>query len=377
MRHVALCGYVGFDNLGDELILQTLVKALVLHPAMPKPLHLTVFSQQPEATQQTLKALIQSLDSSTLLTVTSIHRQDIKAIFQTLWQADGFITGGGGLFQDKTGWKSPLYYGGLMLLAKLLGCKTLAYGQGMGPLTTALGRFFTTLGLNTCDAVIVRDAQSHALAQQLTHAPVIETTDTVWARFEGKNNASAPTEKTYTLGISLRPWPSLTETRIRHLAQCISQGLQQAYPNNPIHVALLPCEPHTDNAILHLLQQALIQAAPSISVQSILPTEAEKTIAQCQTIMGMRYHAVVLSAKANIPVWGLVYDPKVASVCEALKLPATPIEALDSLTSDTIAEWLSNPEPPSAALLAHYQTLAHKNLDLLAASLNHQPLIEL
>ncbi|MFN8614691.1 MAG: polysaccharide pyruvyl transferase CsaB [Vampirovibrionales bacterium] len=377
MRHVALCGYVGFDNLGDELILQTLAKALVLHPAMPKPLHLTVFSQQPDVTQQHLQAFLNTLNASEHLTIQCIHRQSVMAILSTLWVADGFITGGGGLFQDKTGWKSPLYYGGLMRLAKVLGCKTLAYGQGMGPLMTVLGKFFTTFGLNTSDAVVVRDAQSRQLAQTLTHQPVIETTDTVWTGFEGTNNPAPVVEKQYALGLSLRPWPSFTPERLQHLAYSVGQGLQQVDPRQAIRVALLPCEPHTDEAMLREFQHLITHSHPNIQITLVKPADVESTIPQCQTVMGMRYHAVVLAAKANIPVWGLVYDPKVASVCHALALPSTAIEAIDTLTPETVAQWLQAPSHSNEAMLAHYQTLAQKNLDLLAAWLNHQPFIEL
>ncbi len=369
MRHVALCGYVGFANLGDELILESIVKELALHGSVPQSLILTVFSQKPEMTQQQLQALLRTLDASNRLTVRCIHRQDIRGIFKTLWQADGFITGGGGLFQDKTGWKSPLYYGGLMLLAKLLGCNTLAYGQGMGPLTTRLGRFFTALGLNTADAVIIRDVQSRQLAKQLTSTPVIETTDTVWA-----DSPKATNGKNYTLGVSLRPWPSLTIERIRHLAHCLGQGLGQAFPQKATSLALLPCEPHTDEAMLRDFQHYFTQYYPLTSVTLIEPSAVEAAIPHCQAMMGMRYHAVVLAAKANTPVWGLVYDPKVASVCEALALLATPIEAINTLTPETVAQWLQNPNYPNEAMLAEYQALSQKNGDLLAAWLNHQPL---
>jgi len=263
-----------------------------------------------------------------------------------------------------------------MLLAKFLGCKTLAYGQGMGPLTTPLGRLFTTLGLTTADALIIRDAQSHALARQLTQTPVIKTTDTVWADVDHANHSNAPTNKPYTLGLSLRPWPSLTEVRLHHLAQCIGKGLQQAYPSGTCHVALLPCEPHTDEAILKDFQHHFTQSDPHTTVTLIKPNAVEATISQCQAVMAMRYHAVVLAAKATIPVWGLVYDPKVASVCDALNLLATTIEAIENLTSQTIAQWLQAPNHPNQDMLAEYQTLAQQNVDCLAAWLNHQPLTQ-
>jgi hypothetical protein len=45
--------------------------------------------------------------------------------------------------QDVTSFASPIYYGGLMALAQLLGLKTIAWGQGIGPLNRPFTRWLT------------------------------------------------------------------------------------------------------------------------------------------------------------------------------------------------------------------------------------------
>jgi preprotein translocase subunit SecA len=95
--------------------------------------------------------------------VKSCPNRSWSEIFQVLRQADVFIWGGGSLMQDVTSLGSPLYYGGLMLLAQLLGLKTVAWAQGIGPLNHPLTRWLTRTVLRRCSAVSVRDQASQDL----------------------------------------------------------------------------------------------------------------------------------------------------------------------------------------------------------------------
>lgn len=91
-KHIAVSGYYGFENFGDEAILSVLVKEL-----KQQGYYVTVFSKSPEKTG--LK-----------LGVNSVYTFDLKKLLKTLKESDVLISGGGSLLQDATSLKSLLYY---------------------------------------------------------------------------------------------------------------------------------------------------------------------------------------------------------------------------------------------------------------------------
>jgi len=123
MRAV-ICGYYGRGNGGDEALLVSLLQML---PSAIKPI---VLSNNPRETSQRYG-------------VETCPSRDWWQVFKTLKKADIFIWGGGSLMQDVTSFASPIYYGGLMALAQLLGLKTIAWGQGIGPLNRPFTRWLT------------------------------------------------------------------------------------------------------------------------------------------------------------------------------------------------------------------------------------------
>lgn len=87
-KHIAVSGYYGFDNFGDEAILSVLTKEL-----KKQDYYVTVFSKNPEKT-------------GTKLGVHSVYTFDIKKVLETLKKSDLLISGGGSLLQDATSLKA-------------------------------------------------------------------------------------------------------------------------------------------------------------------------------------------------------------------------------------------------------------------------------
>ncbi|MEB3209827.1 MAG: polysaccharide pyruvyl transferase family protein, partial [Leptolyngbyaceae bacterium] len=110
---VALCGYYGMDNAGDEALLASLLQML--------PSHVTpvVLSGNPSQTRAQYG-------------ITACNRRSLRAVTRTLQSCDAFIWGGGSLMQDATSAMNPFYYGGLMLVAQQMGLTTIAWAQGLG-----------------------------------------------------------------------------------------------------------------------------------------------------------------------------------------------------------------------------------------------------
>jgi polysaccharide pyruvyl transferase CsaB len=348
--NVMISGYYGFDNLGDELILQVLIDALKERKA-----HITVLSQNPEKTRQQYG-------------VDAISRTSILDIVEALAQTHLFISGGGGLFQDATGPMSALYYGGLIHLAAFLQVPVCFWAQGVGPLRQWLPRKVTASALEKCEAIVVRDESSADVIESLIGRRPMVTADPVWLLKTEKSRlasvdlpkmakANKGTEATgsdaseasdstselaakppvkpgqpFRIGVSLRPWKDLNDTRLNNLAACIHKySTHLTHLNRPIEFWLLPFQQSEDVVLLKNFATRLSkQGATTVVVRS--PEQALQDVGDCDVLFGMRFHSLILGLLNNVPIYGLPYDPKVASLLETFKLRGTSVKELNKLT---------------------------------------------
>lgn len=128
-------GYFGFGNAGDELILQSLVKSV---------------------RGASWTALVPRRVSVPGAGVAD--RWSFRAVTRALRGARVLVFGGGEIFQARTSWRSLTYYLGLLLWARLLGCRVLVYGIGLDPGLPAWARRLTTAALAVATKVWARDA---------------------------------------------------------------------------------------------------------------------------------------------------------------------------------------------------------------------------
>lgn len=82
---LVLSGYYGFYNVGDEAILQSIIKAL--HEEHPT-LELVVLSNDPDYTRK-------------MYGVEAVNRWDIRAIYKEIKRSNGLISGGEASFKIK------------------------------------------------------------------------------------------------------------------------------------------------------------------------------------------------------------------------------------------------------------------------------------
>ena len=130
MKNILISGYYGFNNTGDEAMIETMSTLLA-----KRDYGLIVLSSNPERTKE-------------LYNVQAYDRYKFFEIVKAIKKSDMVISGGGTLFQDITSKKSIWYYLGIVKLAQLLGKKVCVAYQGMGPLKTKLYRKMTKSILN-------------------------------------------------------------------------------------------------------------------------------------------------------------------------------------------------------------------------------------
>ncbi len=297
MRAV-LCGYYGMGNGGDEALLAALLQML---PAQVTPI---VLSGNP-------------IETSDRHQVEAIPRKSFSVVFSALRRSDAFIWGGGSLMQDASSALNPVYYGGLMLLAQAMGLKTIAWAQGIGPLNKPFSQWLTRAALANCNGVSVRDRQSEALLNRWQR-PCLLSPDPVWgldhAPVEGLWDLPAP-----RVAVALRPHPHLSEQRLEVLAQALA-SFQKA---TGVCLLLVPFQPVKDLAIAQFLSNYLTEqrSGPHQIYSLTQPQQLKGLFRGVEMTIGMRFHALVMSAAEGCRSFAISYDPKVDAIAQDLSLP--------------------------------------------------------
>lgn len=326
MHRIVISGYYGFGNLGDEAILATLVQQL-------KDRHeLVVLSANPPATEAEFG-------------VRAIGRTDMTAIWQALTGASLLLSGGGGLMQDVTGGLSVPYYAGLMKLAQWRRVPTMVFGQGLGPLNMLASRMLVRAAFGRAQAVTVRDRASYDLARALgvrsdrlvlAADPVLCLQPAPAERIDAIAQAIGLSPDLPKIAVAVRPWYTWFERQFK----VFNTALTQLSMESGAQLVLLPFQMPGDERITEELYDCLRyrpegHAAPVAMLQAPLTApEMEGLIGRMDMVVGMRLHALIMAASSGVPSVGLVYDPKVAHLCNQWGFPSVPsIEALDDANS--------------------------------------------
>ena len=331
-----IVGYYGFENAGDEAILEAMLEQL---RALRPGLDITVASGNPEAT-------------SARYGVCGVPWNDIGAIRNAVEQAALVLVGGGGLFHDYWGvdpdafltnrhW-GPVYFATPAVLAMLYEKPLMLYAVGVGPLLSEHARKFTRAAADAADQVTVRDAGSKDLLESIGVAPdkILITADPVlaFARDGGTAPSSlSPKEATAQplLGVSLRHWaigtyPDFWE---REVAAALDTFLETS-GGAVLFLPFQTCagERENDRAVIERVRSSMRSKAAVRILPDSSPDALYAAAGACDVILGMRLHSLVFAFLNRRPFVALSYDPKVGEFArtagvEGFALDITAVDA--------------------------------------------------
>jgi polysaccharide pyruvyl transferase CsaB len=365
---IVISGYYGFNNLGDEAILEVLTTELKLLSA---PENIVVLSNNPQKT-------------ASRYGVKSVSRWKLEALTKLLPQTKLFISGGGGLFQDVTSFKPPIFYGGQLLLAKLAKTKILIYAQGIGPLRSALSSTITRTALWLADSVTVRDLPSYDILKRwgiessLTADPVWRLQPTSLPQgLESYFRKMFANRTGLLVGLSLRESKNFTAQHLEILLQSMLHGLPA-----DAEILLLPLQREQDANLLDDFKKGWEKRgrlAHSLSLSDMdKPSQWLNLLGRLDLLVGMRLHAIIMALKNKVPTVGIAYDPKVAHVLKVFDQPALNLENEDmtqleisweNALKTAVAE-LANLSKRAAIKAEAAKNLACQNLEAIAKILD-------
>lgn len=302
MKKILISGYYGFDNFGDDAILHVMVSELKKNLNNPR---ITVISNNPAKTKK-------------IFDVDSIYRFNLKEIITKMKACNVFISGGGSLLQDVTSVRSCIYYLSLIFLAKYFKKKTIIFAQGIGPINNIMTRLLTVLVLNKADLITVRDRESRNFLKKLGIDSVL-TTDPAWNLQISTEDKLLDIEK-INIGVQLREWKTLNDNNLNIIANILSEKFNDE--KNCIN--LISLQDMQDLEITQNLRNILLKKNLKSEIRvfaNLSINQSINLIGNLDYLIGMRFHACLISANFNVPTLALSYDPKVTSLALEAKMP--------------------------------------------------------
>lgn len=313
---ILVSGYYGFDNLGDDAILDVLCADLLALGI--KGEDIVVLSNNPEQTARRLG-------------VVALFRYDLKAIWRSLGKARLFISGGGSLLQDVTSRRSIPYYLGLVELAFIRRVPVVMYGQGLGPVQSNFFRAWVGRAFMRSLACSVRDAGSLQLLLDLgvPEDRIELCADPVFQHELVKSKEP----RTRQILLNLRPYIDWDQH------QKLWQEQIRLWQKKGFRVGFIPLGPGDLE-----MGRELQEKCTGLQVHSDLTLDTLRQVfVGVDLCVSMRLHGLIFSALHDCLPIGLNYDPKVEAICQQLEIPFWELDNLAELDGG-IDEVLQNAE---------------------------------
>jgi len=292
LKNVLVSGYFGFGNLGDEIIKEVINREL-------KKNNINAIFLVKEKKKEN-----------------EINRTNIVEILKSLKEVDAFISGGGGLLQDKTSLKSLLYYTMLINLSKIANKKTFVFAQGIGPLKKTISKKIVKHTLNKVDLITVRDDESKNLLLECGLQNEIFVTSDLAFLYDIETLPTLPIEDNYNV-LQIKGNENVDIEEITDIARFM-------HYKTHYETVLVPFYPAMD-----------LELAKTINEKTKFPVFIPKTFGEAFSVLnnakfvvGTRYHSIVFSIMLKKPVLPIFYDDKVKNLSKFIRLSGINIEYL-------------------------------------------------
>ena len=304
---IALSGYYGFGNAGDEAILAASLAGL--RRRLPEA-EFVVLSGDPAATQAHHQVEAQP-------------RWSLASIWRTVRGADLLISGGGGLLQNSTSMLSLMYYLTVLKAAWFARTPYAIFAQGVGPLRGWLARRGAATCVRRAAAITVRDEASAELLQgigipaeriEVTADPALTLQPAPPEQAHEILGGAGVPEDRPLLGLAVRQWKGQQAA-----LDAMAEAARRAVDELEMQAVALPFQPGQDLEVCRSLA-AMIPGCVVLDAP-LRPAELMAVVGRLDMLLAMRLHALIFAAAQAVPAVGVVYDPKVRAFCEQAGQP--------------------------------------------------------
>ena len=317
MSRICLHGYYGMGNLGDEAILQALLRQFRDRHGLKT----TVFSRNPGKVAEQYG-------------VRSIHALSRRHLLKRIWNlktAGLYALGGGGLLKDYGNSSSSLEsWMHIFRLCKKLHVKTALCAVGVENIHFPRTKTVLEQVLNQVDLLTVRDEDSKILLKNIgIEKEIIVTSDPAILLAKGTPREIPGKGQPLKVTVCVRHWYDrgffvADPAKNENLVKALSQALDFLVDNYNARIDFIPMRTisYDDDREMakKILQHMKNKTKTSTELYSYSPSVDEfiRLVDQSTLIIGMRLHSLILGAASGIPVIALEYMPKVSAFMKSI-----------------------------------------------------------
>ncbi|MDF9407911.1 polysaccharide pyruvyl transferase family protein [Pelotomaculum isophthalicicum JI] len=349
-KKVVIAGYYGFNNIGDEAVLNSMLNDMRF---FDPNIDFVVLSDKPEHTESSYK-------------VRSVSWRELDKVIQVIENCDLLIIGGGGLFNSYLEYDGnqmlsynnslfSVFIFSLPLLAALLDKPCMIYAIGASNFNSSEAIAHARMAIELADICTVRDPVSVSVLRNIGCC-VDKVRVTADPAFRLQNVSSERVKKIFfqedipygysVLGVVLRNWdfygdPLRTEHEISKALKRFSNSFKGIILFIPFDTNTALGDLSNDKTIIARMK-TYIDSNMVFSLEGdYTPSEISSIIANCDLVLGMRLHSCIFSIKNYVPVIGLVYDQKVKNIMDMAGMKDFLID-IKNINADNVYYLLQN-----------------------------------
>ncbi len=293
---IGIIGNYGAGNLGDDLILKSIISSHV-------DINIIVFGSNPKKINYDNTTYLFPSGIRSLLNVYNIFRS-----IKSLIKCDGFIIGGGGLFQDQQ-FKAIIIWTIQAIFLRLFRKRYFIYGTSIGPLKRKISKLLTKWVHKNADIITVRDIGSKELLIKIevNEQKIYTTSDPV---FLLNIKQIKCTKNLFT--ISLRDMPNKDISFFVEIKKVCDYFRREG-----LDIVFVSMQDRIDKKLV-ISNFGISKDIKIVSPKS--QDELTNILFKTKIAFGMRLHFLIFCILTNTPFVGYSYGPKVNNLLTKLEL---------------------------------------------------------
>ena len=357
-KKIIICGNYGATNLGDEAILDGILK-LVKNADVSNDVTILAPNPRTVTSVHKVKAL-PILPCGIKSFINGIFSGSIWKTIDAIRKCDLFILGGGGLFTDEK-MMAIIIWSMQAQFANIFKKPVFCLAQSIGPLDTTFGKLKTASVFKKSSTITVRDNMSADLLERLGVDKLKVLADPAFC-LELDLPVVEAVEKYIVM--SLREWPNVSPDQYADFILNIWQKYKLKTVLVPFQIA-----PENDlnilNQVLEIVKNKTQDEIAEIFEYDLDYMKIIQLIARSTAVVGMRLHSLIFATIVHKPFLALSYSLKVRGLVEDLGMGEYVLSLNDGLEAMNVRfeSLMNNYEKLENSLVEAYLRMKKKAED--------------